>query len=101
MVPGIDVYFTGLMLICIAGQPECPKENTAWVVKADGTNSLPCGWKSDTTTTLQLRFKRDDFCPKEADLATCVPNCRADNNDKTMVVCELEDTKGPQHKVCI
>ena len=53
----IDVFFTGLMLICLDGQPNCPKgpyakdyPNTAWVVQADGI-SEPCGWSSKLKTT--------------------------------------------------
>lgn len=63
MATGIDVFFTGLMLICLDGS-DCAREghfpNTAWVVKADGPRKI-CGWEDQTSTTLELRFKETDF----------------------------------------
>jgi hypothetical protein len=62
---GIDVFFAGLMLICLKDQPNCPaggygNDNTAWVVKADG-ESKPCGWDSKAKTALVIQFDRDKF----------------------------------------
>src|SRR4051794_38858821 len=60
----IDIFFTGLMLICLDGQQNCPvgsfAKNTAWVVKADGT-SKPCGWDSREVTELELEFSSGEF----------------------------------------
>ncbi len=67
MAAGIDVFFTGLMLICLYDQQNCPKgqderyyPNTAWVVKADGPRRV-CGWHSREETLLRLKIKKDDF----------------------------------------
>lgn len=66
MAIGVEVFLSGLMLICLDGQTNCPvgtyAPNTAWVVKADG-KSEPCGWKSTTETILELSFKTGDFYP--------------------------------------
>src|SRR6476659_899061 len=59
MAAGIDVFFTGLMLICLDGQPNCPVSgnyrNSAWVVKTDD-RSAPCKFNDTTETTLHLQF---------------------------------------------
>jgi len=72
---GIDVVFTGLMLICFDGQLSCPKgpyaerypdkyPNTAWVVRADGA-SMPCGRKSTEVTRLDLIYSPNEFDPTD------------------------------------
>jgi hypothetical protein len=60
---GIDVFFTGLMLICLDGQPGCQVDNyqnTAWVIKATN-GGMPCGFETQFDTTLILQFDEDDF----------------------------------------
>lgn len=57
---GVEVFFTGLMLICFDGEANCPVTksgwNTAWVLKADGPRRT-CGWYSSEETRLELRFR--------------------------------------------
>ena len=71
MTAGIDVFFTGLMLICFDGQLSCPKgpyaeqhtdkyPNTAWVVRADG-KSTPCGRTSPEETRLELTYSPEEL----------------------------------------
>ncbi len=60
---GIDVFFTGLMLICLKDDKDCPTRtgwNTAWVAKANGPQKT-CGWYNTVKTRLQLEFLADDF----------------------------------------
>src|SRR5436305_10365793 len=71
----IDVFFAGMMLICLNGQSSCvgsPGPNTAWVVKADGESS-PCERPSREETELKVRFSSSDFIP-----LPFTPNCRQD-----------------------
>jgi hypothetical protein len=60
----IDVYFTGLMLICFTGQPDCPVTmtdwNTAWVLKIDGQRQI-CGPSNYVTQELEVRFSKLEF----------------------------------------
>lgn len=74
MPTGIDVFFNGLMLICIAGQPNCPRvqENIAWVVKADGS-SAPCGRTSPEITQLVFKFRENQFSLKTFIEIKCEP----------------------------
>jgi len=89
----IDVFFTGLMLICLEGQPSCPvnyRPNTAWVVQADWNKSTPCGWQhSKEVTTLELRFLTDQFNFIQSRPA----NCHKDDLDSTMTQCDLPTRK--------
>ncbi len=63
----VDVFFTGLMLICLDGHSSCPagdykdKENTAWVLKAVKDYDKPCGWDKSYDTTLELKFSPGHF----------------------------------------
>lgn len=75
MATGIDVFLTGLMLICIQDQPNCPQgsytdkypdryQNTAWAVKANeenGPEKKVCGWYRGERTRFEVKFKKDDF----------------------------------------
>ena len=75
MATGIDVFFTGLMLICLDGQPNCPARtgwNTAWVVKADGPRRV-CGVDSLVETELELRFNGADFTYHASGEVECKP----------------------------
>lgn len=94
MAPGIDVFFTGLMLICLDGQPNCPidnHKNTAWVVKADG-KSEPCGCTDKTETKLQIEYSSKDFyqTPGTQTKLTCTSDKQADSNEKT-ITCTIPD----------
>lgn len=83
----IDVFFTGLILICLEGQPNCPvgtSGNTAWVVKADG-KSRPCKWNSAEETELELRFPKTHFVQLPSGSITCVK----DPDDDTLMRCPL------------
>jgi hypothetical protein len=86
----IDVFFTGLMLICLDGQPNCPVKgyqdypNTAWVVIADGQGK-PCGWNSNEITRLELRFLSLDFQYTESNTSYCK------EQDNGFVRCLLPD----------
>jgi len=87
MATGIDVFFTGLMLICLDGQPNCPVggyKNTAWAVKANGPRKV-CGWYSTEETTLELKFVEDDFKGPWPD------SCRKVKNEKGQyeIICPL------------
>jgi hypothetical protein len=73
----IEVFFGGLMLICLKGQQDCPVGNlgnTAWVVKADGATN-PCGWPSqEKTEKLVLQFPTAKFFEASGSLkAKCNP----------------------------
>jgi hypothetical protein len=60
---GIDLFLTGLMLICLDGQPGCQVgdyQNAAWVIKATNTGE-PCGYSLNIDTELRLQFGKDDF----------------------------------------
>jgi hypothetical protein len=80
MAAVIDVFFTGLMLICLDGQPNCPKGpfavsqgknlNTSWVVKADG-ESMPCGRDSPEKTQLEIAFLTNDFDYDPGNVIAC------------------------------
>jgi hypothetical protein len=89
----IEVFFSGLMLICLDGQLHCPVGesggNRAWVVNADG-QSKPCGWNSPEVTKLDLQFPTDKF-----DESASTGLCKQDA-DKTMTVCEL-----PARRICV
>jgi hypothetical protein len=91
----IDVFFSGLMLICLSGQRDCPVGtlgNTAWVVYADGS-SKPCGWDKPEKTTLQLIFPTDQFFYKAS------PSLKCDDSDPAVTKCELASNPNPD--LCI
>jgi len=71
---GIDVFLTGMMLICFPDQEGCPVlggNNTAWVVEAKPQTKV-CGWDSEyMDTTLELRFRRDQLELKEDPYRLC------------------------------
>ena len=70
----IDVFFAGMMLICLDGRSSCVGyygPNTAWVVKADGESS-PCERPSREETELKVRFSSSDFY-----LSTPTSYCKA------------------------
>jgi hypothetical protein len=77
---GFDIVLTGLMLICLDGQPSCPKgpyatdkyPNTAWVVRADG-KSMPCGRESPETTRLELIYDPKELYPVDESKVHCEP----------------------------
>lgn len=59
----VDIFFSGLMIICLAGQVDWPtgeNVNTAWIVKAEGPQRV-CGWLSEVKSDLILQFSTDDF----------------------------------------
>jgi len=88
---GIDIFLTGLMLLCLDGQPNCPAgENLAWVVRADGT-SMPCGRISPEKTRLEVTY-----LPKEEfDI------------DEAQIICERESVGDrfrcvlPEGEICV
>ena len=92
----IDVFFTGLMLICLDGQPNCPAgkpgSNRAWVVNADG-KSEHCGLVSSETTKLDLRFPTAEFFQSPSGVTSL--ECKEDPVDKSMTRCNL-----PPGKIC-
>jgi hypothetical protein len=93
----IEVFFTGLMLICLDGQRDCPVKgpglNTAWVVQAT-PGARPCGRTSVESTTLKLRFQRTDF---DAELQPSgSASCRDDEENPGFTVCVL-----PQGEICL
>lgn len=66
----LDVFFTGLMLLCLNNQQNCQYKdmqdktwNTAWILKADDKSNPPCGRPSPERTKLELTFKEGDFKP--------------------------------------
>ena len=86
MAPGIDVLFTGLMVICLSGQSNCPVKyedmNTAWVVYANGPRRI-CGRYSEEETTLQVKFYKGEFEPSQGKFYC------AKANSKNEVICSL------------
>jgi len=94
---GIEVAFSGLMLICFSGQHECPTsrtENTAWVIRAkeyapgrDAADpGIVCGRKSKEATTLKLTYLDADF--------NCYGNdCWRCTTDPPYTVCTLPESK--------
>jgi hypothetical protein len=62
---GIDLFFAGLMLICLEGQQYCPTDrgpNTAWVVKVPNKPNLDiCKYTTNYYSTLEVRFSPEEF----------------------------------------
>lgn len=84
----VDLFFAGLMLICLDGQSRCtgePGPNTAWVVKADG-RSKPCGWNDRTITTLELQFDKDELSYNEHG-EWPRKHCDGDAEDPSKITC--------------
>lgn len=84
MATGIDVFFTGLMLICLDGQSDCPAKsdwNTAWIVKAGGPSNT-CGWHSREETRLEIQFSLNEVVPSS--VAGCT-----ENKDRNEMHCPL------------
>jgi hypothetical protein len=99
MAAGIDVFFTGLMLICLDGQDKtCPvgkyEKNTALIVKANGPRRI-CGWYSSEENKLELRFKKGDF---EGQKPKSTLDCKETKNEKGEyeVICSL-----PEMDICL
>jgi len=91
MAAGIDVFFTGLMLICLDGQPNCPDKpyrNNAWVVLAD-KSSMPCGWENDTETDLKLLFNGQEFKEEFRDIQWAKDHCEF--GDETKISCIIKE----------
>jgi hypothetical protein len=76
----IEVMFSGLMIICLSGQQDCPTGslgNTAWVVQADGTSN-PCYRPSNEVTQLEVRFPTAQFFKPSGSWS----NCKDDKDSK-------------------
>jgi hypothetical protein len=85
----IDVAFTGLMVICLYGQPNCPvnrSENTAWAVRAS-SDSLICGRESKERTTLAVTFDVGSFSYQPDPSVTCKPP-----DGQKMVICTIPNS---------
>lgn len=99
MATGIDVLLSGMMLICLNGQSNCPvgeyHPNTANVVKADYLTK-PCGWQSAVTTrtTLELRFNTDEFYyPASAQGKWVNTQCNPNSNNRKEIICPIEEAR--------
>lgn len=94
MAVGVDVVFTGLMLICLEGDVDCPLDeakNTAWVLKVEGERTS-CGWYTRRDQHFEMRFRIDDFLP----LKTVPDRCTEDPDDTNFLLCDL-----PDDRICV
>ncbi|MFY9826632.1 MAG: hypothetical protein WAM82_35050 [Thermoanaerobaculia bacterium] len=70
---GIDLFLTGLMLICLDSQAGCQVgnyQNTAWIINA-AKNDVRCGVTGQFTTTLAIEFAANEFVVVHDGLKTC------------------------------
>lgn len=94
MAVGVDLVLTGLMLICLDGDGDCPLDgakNVAWVLKLEGER-VSCGWYTRRDQHFELRIKVNDFLPLKAVPDRCAP----DPDDTSTMVCDL-----PHERICV